>query len=147
MATLSFNRHSPCPGQATGFDFTVLADDTVMMYLDGQTGNALFMDAPGANHICQDQLPNCENPDEVSSSSLPANISAQILALLTPGTHTATFVVLNNNLIDMGLDFTATVDVAPGGPSVIPEPSSLLLLGTGLVSFARLIVRKVRDRA
>src|SRR5437660_10946304 len=52
--------------QAIAFRFSVLADDTVQVYLDGVTGNALFKFAPGANHICQDLLPNCETPDTVT---------------------------------------------------------------------------------
>jgi hypothetical protein len=128
-------------GQATGFSFSILADDTVTMYLDGQTGEALFMQAPGANVICQVQLPDCQFVDTVDTTS---PFAPAILALLTPGTHTATFVVLNNHLIDMGLDFSATVETASTG--VIPEPSSLMLFGTGLIGTAGLIMRKVRAR-
>jgi hypothetical protein len=129
-------------GQATGFSFSILADDTVTMYIDGQTGAALFMQDMGLNTVCQVGLPDCRIVDTVSSATSP--FTPEILALLTPGTHTATFIVLNNHLIDMGLDFSATVTTAG---NVIPEPSSLLLLGTGLIGSAGLIMRSVRTRA
>jgi hypothetical protein len=122
------------PGQAIGFSFSILADDTVTVYLDGVTGNALFMQAPGPNHICQDLLPNCDTVDTVTSNS---PFGPAILALLTPGHHVMTFDVLENFPIDMGLDFSATVDI-------VPEQSSLLLLGTGLIGSAGVILRKVR---
>jgi hypothetical protein len=130
------------PAQATSFTFSILADDTVQMYLDGNTGDALFSFAPGGNNVCQNNLPNCLNVDTVSSDTLPPPVAAAILALLTAGTHTVSFNVLNNNLIDMGLDFSGSVDFA----SPVPEPSSLLLLGTGLIGSAGALLRRARAR-
>lgn len=126
--------------QATSFVFSVLADDTVAVYLDGQTGNALIKPSSGNNIICNTDQPNCKDVDTVTQLDAPA-----ALALLTAGTHTMTFDVQQIRSVDVGVDFSATVVTGGVGPSVIPEPSSLLLMGTGLIGSAGAFLRRTRS--
>jgi len=121
--------------QATSFSFSVLADDTTGVFLDGQTGNALIGPSSGNNVICNTDTPNCLDVKTVTEADVPL-----ALLLLTPGAHTLTFEVKQIRSIDLGVDFSATVTT--GSP--IPEPSSLLLLGTGLIGSAGAMLRRAR---
>lgn len=122
---------------ATSFVFNLLADDTTTVYLDGVgSGNLLRMAAGGGNVICQNDLPNCLNVDTVTEADIPG-----ALALLTAGSHTLMFDVKQTRGVDMGIDFTATVSAAPR----VPEPGTLVLLGTGFMGLAFTLLRRMRN--
>ena len=122
--------------QATSFSFSVLADDTTVVFLDGtSSGDTLVKPPPGGNVVCQTPTPNCENILTVTDKDIPG-----ALPLLTAGPHTLIFQVEQLAGFDLGVDFSATVTT----PGVIPEPATLMLLGTGLMASAGAIIRKRR---
>ena len=102
---------------------TLMADDTTDVVLNGKTilNPAQFV---AATH-CTVATPNC---------TMPVTIS---LMGLINGTNTLTFNV--DQVFDnaSGLDFSGSI-------ATTPEPSSLLLLGSGLSSIAGLAMRRRR---
>lgn len=121
--------------QATSFTINLLADDTVTVYLDinGLLQNRIALRSIGPNVTCQTDLPNC-------TTVLTVDATPAQLALLTAGPHILFFDVSQTNSQAMGLDWTATATT--GSP--VPEPGTLMLLGTGLIGSAGTLMRRMR---
>jgi len=115
-----------------GGTISILADDTTSVYLDGVL--IVPFGALGGNSHCADNTPTCT----VLSTF---NIGTTSLT----GTNTLTFVVqqagsgpAGGTGDPSGLDFHATL-------TSVPEPSTLLMLGTGLMGSAGALLRRMRS--
>jgi hypothetical protein len=120
----TFNLTDPTHDTGT---LNVLADDTVAVFLNGHLQSFGPTDPLGDGH-CSEGVPSCLVSTMLSLD--PTDFVA--------GTNTLTFQVIQFGSVDMGFDFNGTISPA------VPEPSTLLMLGTGLVGSAGAMFRRMR---
>jgi hypothetical protein len=108
---------------------TVLADDTVSIYLN----NVLILASAGAKGsgnsyaMCSDTGPNCITPLTFTFTGI------------LEGANLLTFDVKQVNLSNEGLDYVGAV-------TTVPEPTSLALLGTGMLTMCGFMKRFVKGQ-
>ena len=116
---------SGATGVTTPGSISVMADDTAEVLLNGVV--IVPFGAIGADAYCSDQAPSCGTNDNVALTGIS----------LLSGTNTLVVIDAQTSGNGEGIDFSANL-------STVPEPSSLLLLGSGLLGLAFVAFRKAK---
>ena len=98
--------------------FSIGSDDMAFVYLDGSIV--------------------CDDGGVHASASVPCTS-----AVISAGDHTIDLFYVDINQVAAALDFSITTEGVTTAPSAVPEPSTLLMLGTGLVGIAETIRRRL----
>jgi len=125
--TTTFTTHGPNYAGT----LSVLADDTTDIYLNGV--QVIPSGIIGGDAHCSDNVPTCMTVETIQFNS-------QLAGFNNNGVNVLTFNVKQTGQTYEGLDFYGSI-------TSTPEPSTLMLLGTGLLGSAGALFRRMKSVA